>query len=392
MERRDFLRAGGLVVGPWLWPLATRAQRQPPLQSVRGNDANDPLGAALERLIPGLMREAGLPGLAMTVVREGKVAWQRGFGVKDRSANEPVDPATIFEAASVSKTVFAYAVLKLCEAGVIDLDTPLTRYTPERFLTGDPRLDLITARHVLAHTSGFQDWRSRADPLKIHFTPGEKFLYSGEGYFYLQSVVTHLRGRVDRERCARYEAGLEVCATDIDDYLKRTLLAPFRMDSSGYVLDDRWAPQAARPHDAQGRPLAQKQGNAISAARYASSGGLHTTVTDYARFLLEVVDPQPAQAHRLNKASLAEMLRPQIKLAGDQKIDGATSWALGWAIQERDTGNLIIHSGGQSGFRSLAMASVERKSGFIILTNGDSGGQVLNDPRLLDMLRGFLTS
>ena len=96
----------------------------------------------------------------------------------------------------------------------------LTTYTSDRFLDGDPRLDRITARHVLAHTSGFQNWRSAKDPLKIHFTPGEKYLYSGEGYSYLQSVVTQLTGRVDRSECATFEADVNVCATDIDAYLK----------------------------------------------------------------------------------------------------------------------------------------------------------------------------
>ena len=75
----------------------------------------------------------------------------------------------------MSKPVFAYAVLKLCEMGLLDLDTPLTRYTPERWVPNDPRLDLITARHVLSHTSGFQNWRASGTPLSIDFTPGARW-------------------------------------------------------------------------------------------------------------------------------------------------------------------------------------------------------------------------
>jgi hypothetical protein len=81
------------------------------------------------------------------------------------------------------------------------------------------------------------------------------------------------------------------------------------------------------------------------------------------------------------------MLRPQVKLGEDQKIDGASSWALGWAIQEKKNGNVIVHSGGQDGFRSVAMASVERKSGLIILTNGDNGGKVIYNETLGELLR-----
>ena len=87
-----------------------------------------------------------------------------------------MDNDTVFEVASVSKTVFAYAVMNSAN-GILGLDTPLTRYTSDRLLKGDPRLDLITARHVLSHTTGLQNWRSDDEPLTIHFTPGEKFSY-----------------------------------------------------------------------------------------------------------------------------------------------------------------------------------------------------------------------
>jgi hypothetical protein len=71
------------------------------------------------------------------------------------------------------------------------------------------------------------------------------------------------------------------------------------------------------------------------------------------------------------------MFRPQVKLSNDQRIDECTSWSLGWGIQERPTGNLIVHSGGQSGFRSLTMASLNKKSGFVAFTNGDNGGKLV---------------
>jgi CubicO group peptidase (beta-lactamase class C family) len=93
----------------------------------------------------------------------------------------------------MSKPVFAYAVMKLCEQRVLTLDTPLSRYTPYRFVD-DPRIGLVTARHVLSHRSGLQNWRSGEKPLGFDFTPGEKWQYSGKGYFYLQSVITRLTG------------------------------------------------------------------------------------------------------------------------------------------------------------------------------------------------------
>ena len=336
------------------------------------------------------MDEAIVPGLSIALVRDGKLLWRRGFGVKDSASKEPVDDDTLFEAASVSKTVFAYAALKLCEQGVLDLDVPLTKYAPRPFLEGDERLGLVTARHVLSHTGGFQDFRSRKEPLKIHFTPGEKFLYSGEGYYYLQTAVTHLTGRVDPNDCAQYEAGLQVCGTDIDSYLKRNLLVPFGMTSSGYLWNDTFAKHAARPHDVLGKAFAKRKQKPPDVARYASCGGLHTTASEYAKFLIEIVAPKKSDAFRLNKKSLQEMLRPQVKLPDNEKIDGADSWALGWAVQQRKTGNVIVHSGGQSGFRSLTMASVERKSGFIVLTNGDNGGRVFYHRAFVELMDRLL--
>ena len=87
-----------------------------------------------------MLDENFVPGLAIVLIRNGKVGWHRAFGIRDSESKKPVGDATIFEAASMGKPVFAYAVMKLCERGVLNLDTPLTRYTPERYLEGDPRL------------------------------------------------------------------------------------------------------------------------------------------------------------------------------------------------------------------------------------------------------------
>src|SRR5689334_23387033 len=84
--------------------------------------------AELERLVPDLMKQAGVPGASMAVIRDASVMWNRGFGVRDVATGAPVDDGTAFEAASVSKTVFAYAALQLCDRGTLSLDKPLTSY------------------------------------------------------------------------------------------------------------------------------------------------------------------------------------------------------------------------------------------------------------------------
>ena len=384
MRRRDFLVESSQAALCFSFlALATRAQGAQKSAELKDGAVWETLIGDLEKQVPKLMDEANVPGLSMAVIKDAKLFWRRAFGVKDTASKEPVDNDTVFEAASVSKTVFAYAVMKLCEKGVLGLDTPLTKYAPKPFLEGDPRLELITVRHVLSHTSGFQNWRSKDKPLQIHFTPGEKFRYSGEGYYYLQSVVTHLTGHVNPEMRSTYEAGLEVFATDIDQYMKANLFEPFGMRSSVYVWNDTLKNYAA-PHDPEGKPSAKRKSRATTAARYAAAGGLHTTPTDYAKFLIEIMNPKASDAFRLNKDSLAEMLRPQVK------INDSISQALGWQIRHTENGDFIMHGGGNPGFAAFVVASVERKSGLVIMTNGDNGYLVIDKLLLGEILHRFL--
>jgi CubicO group peptidase (beta-lactamase class C family) len=364
MRRRAFLLE---TIGLALVPACLRAQTPP-----RVPDAGR-LVAELEHEIPRTMADTRVPGLSIAVVRDAKLFWRRGFGVRRMGSRERVDHDTVFDAGSVSKTVFAYAVMKLCERGVIDLDTPLTRYSPLRILDGDQRLDLITARHVLSHSSGLQNWRSEREPLAIHFTPGERYLYSGEGYSYLQSVVTQLTGHVDSTRCGTYEAGVKVCATDFDAYMRENVLSPFGMASSGYVWNEKYERHVAAPHDAQGRPLERNKPTAIDAARYGAAGQLHTTPTDYAKFLIEILDPKPTDRFRLKKSTIAEMIRPQIK-GGDSPT---SSRALGWEVVHTDKDDVIVHGGDNAGFHAFAAACLGRRTGYIFMTNGDGGVDLL---------------
>jgi CubicO group peptidase (beta-lactamase class C family) len=369
LPRRTFLHASGrAIVGLSIVPLAgCSGQEATPTisQDNAAFGANTALIVDLEKRIPTLLAQTPtVPGVSMALVAEAKLLWRGAFGVKDFASKAPVDHETIFETGSVSKTVFAYAILKLCEKGVLDLDTPLTKYAPDRFLDGDPRLDLITARHILSHTGGFQNWRSKSDPLRIQFSPGARWDYSGEGYSYLQSVMTHLTGHVNRSDCRTFDDGVRVCATDFDAYMKAHLFLPLGMKSSGYLYQEGMA----RPHDNAGTMLDDRRATAMDAARYGSAGGFHATPTDYAQFLIELIDPRPSDAFRLSAASLQEMVRPQVK------VTDSLSWGLGWAIEHKQAdGDVISHGGDNPGFKAMTAASLDRKSAFVIMTNGDRG-------------------
>lgn len=352
-------------------------------KSFKGSAARSWLDATarIETRLPALMAELKVPGAAVAFIRDARLAGIRNFGVSNAATKTPVNDDTLFEAQSMSKPVFAYRVMKLQEVGVLNLDVPLTRYTPDIFVKDDPRLELVTARRVLSHTSGLPNWRSKDDPLRFEFTPGDRWKYSGEGYHYLQSVVTRLTGHVDTRFCDTFEEGYRVCATDFSEYMTAKVLRPFGMTSSTYLWSGSVSQHKATAYDQNGNPIDRAHNTAISVARYGAAGSLLTTARDYARFLIEVMAPKPADDYHLNPASLTEMLRPEVEVPGPVK----TSWALGWQVWHLDPGTLIAHGGDDTGFHSEAMFSPRNRSGFVILTNGDNGSSLIMNRLLVDL-------
>ncbi len=179
------------------------------------------------------MKDGEVPGLSIALIRDARVVWQRSFGVANSATNQPVIDDTIFEAASLSKPVFAYGVLRLVEKGKLDLDAPLVKYLPKPYVANDDRANLITARMVLTHTTGFPNW-SINQPLKTQFKPGERFSYSGEGFVYLQKVVEHLTGQL------------------LDQVMRKEVFEPLGMTSSSYVWMDKYENLKATGHDSAG--------------------------------------------------------------------------------------------------------------------------------------------
>lgn len=345
---------------------------------------SDPRVAALERLIREGMEKRDVPGVSIALIRDGRLFWTGGFGVRDRSSGAPVDADTVFSAQSMSKPVFAYRVMKLAELGVLDLDAPLTRYAAEPFVPDDPRLAQITARRVLSHTSGLPNWRSPDKPLRIAFEPGSQWSYSGEGYHYLQTVVTRLAGHADPDpaHCGTYEMGYRVCATDFGAYMEANVLRPFGMRHSGYVWTPALMRRVARRHDASGAPMPVASSTAIDVARYGSAGSLMTTAPDFARFLIEVMDPRPADRWRLRASSLRQMLEPVIAIPAPIKA----SWALGWQVWHLEKGDIVVHGGDDTGWHSQSGFSPQRRTGFVVLTNGENGLDLIGQDLLVPLV------
>jgi CubicO group peptidase (beta-lactamase class C family) len=330
---------------------------------VLGLTAQRPLSAshdssvrALQRDLPRWMEQGGIPGLSLALVRNGRTEWVGNFGVADRKSGRRVDDHTLFNAASLSKTVFAYAVLTLVDQGKLDLDTPLAHYYSEPVVR-DARLQQITARYVLSHRTGFPNWRPDGGELQIFFTPGERFSYSGEGMVYLQKVVETIEGK------------------PLDDVMRTLVFTPLGMTQSSYVWHPEWAADAATGYTTSGEAIPLTRTTRID--RSNAAGSLATTAHDYARFLEAVLNGRGLRA-----ATLRAMETPQI--AVDPTCTNCTDrvpatlstdlfWGLGWGIEQNASGKYLWHWGDNGIFKAYVVADVNRRSAVVLFDNSDTG-------------------
>ena len=230
---RCFYGVGGVLV---LVAVAMGVMGTPRLQAqVSSARSTRDVISRLENEVPGLMKQGGVPGMSIALIRDGKTVWLHGFGVKDKKTQEPVRTDTVFEAASLSKPVFTYGVLKLVDQGKLDLDIPLSSYLPKPYVP-DERVGKITARLVLSHRTGFPNWRGSDGLLPIYFSPGERFSYSGEGYIYLQRVVEQITGKT------------------LDVYMDEVVFRPLGMTNSSYVWRPSFDSLTATGYDSKGAP------------------------------------------------------------------------------------------------------------------------------------------
>lgn len=305
------------------------------------------------------MREGDVPGLSLALIRDGRVVWHRGFGVKNAATKEPVGDGTVFEAASLSKPVFAYAVLKLVDGGQLALDRPLSAYAPDAYAGDDRRAGLITARMVLEHTAGFQNEVAPGSTSKIYFTPGERFSYSGEGFLYLQRVVERITGE------------------PLDAFIRKAVFEPLGMTSSSFVWQERFDALKAYGHKASGEVVQRRR---PAAARAAS--GLHTTALDYAKFVAAVLN-----GTGLRRETAEQMLKGRVRLdegcsscvgRSPGRLSRTLSWGLGWGIERTEAGDAIWHWGDNNGeFHNFVIAYPGEKTGVVIFTNSGNGLSII---------------
>lgn len=329
------------------------------------------LGERIERVVPRSLAEHDVPGASIAVVRQGRVAWARGFGVADVRTGAPVTPGTRFQVASVSKPVAALAVLRLANELGVDPDAALVgRLGALRPRSRGPDPRGVTLARLLSHTAGLSvpgysglppdrplpwtlaslEGRSGdAGPVELAREPGSDVVYSGGGY----TVAQHWAETAGGE--------------DFAAIARERVLRPLRMKRSSFAQED--LPGDATGHTAGARPMPAYRYPELAAA------GLRATAPDLARFaaaFLPGPDRQPPGAGVIPYTIVDAMTRPAPATGGSR--------GLGFRLESLDDGTRIVrHSGSNRGWRSDLVILPGEDWAIAVLTNGDGGDAVAAD-------------
>jgi CubicO group peptidase (beta-lactamase class C family) len=269
-----------------------------------------PNGAAIDSEVSKVMTQTDTKGAAVAVIDHGKVSYVHAYGIRNANG-DPLTTDTIMYGASLTKTVFAYTVLQLVDQGKLKLDTPIKddldeplpsygpdpvfpdKYGPYKDLADDPRWEKITPRMCLTHSTGFSNfWFIEPDhKLHIHFEPGTRFSYSGEGFILLQFVIEH----------GRQAQGLGL---DVGD-LTKVNFDRLGMTRTSLVWHDGLDTNVADGWNDLGQPQAHEKRSKVRAA-----GSMNTTISDLSKFTAALV-----RGDGLSAASHDEMTKPRLHIA-----------------------------------------------------------------------------
>jgi CubicO group peptidase (beta-lactamase class C family) len=365
----------------------------------------------LVRDLPRLMRIAGVPGAAIAVVGGGRVAWSGSFGVKNILTRDPVREDTLFEAASMTKPVFAYVVMRLVDEKRLDLDKPLALYRRPANLGDDPNLERITARHVLGHSTGLPNWAS--GPLVTGSAPGSTYTYSGEAFIWLQLVVETIMGMgLGSVMQAKLfgPAGMSRSSFGWDQAIARSVV----FGHSGPPEGERTLPpQPTRELGDRLLRVASQRRKPIASWTYEdsvaamgeidpdtppsthdllvnSAGGLLMTASDYAKFMLLMTDRPERAAWEISDAARQAMLTPQLDVRGRDISRG-----LGWELEQSSAGPLFQHSGSNYGiFKTLGVGDARSGRAIVVFTNGANGNalaaRIVRQATGIDLLKSLV--
>ena len=339
---------------------------------------NIPTSAAIDAEVHKAMSETHTKGLAVAVIDEGKVRYVQAYGVRN-AKSDPLTMDTVMYGASLTKTVFAYTVMQLVDRGKLDLDAPIKdilekplasyddgspafaeRFGPYKSLAADPRWEKITPRMCLTHSTGLRNfWFAEPDrKFHIHFEPGTRYSYSGDGFVLLQFAIEH----------GRKAEGLGVSVGDLTkanfDRLGMTRTSLIWRDDFSSNLADGWNDQGkTQEHDQR--------------SKVRASGSMDTTILDIAKFAAALV-----RGDGLSPAARAEITSPQLHIttahqfplflpelpAKEQRKDLYAG--LGVVVFDGPQGH-GFYKGGHDGITGNTMVCIEASKRCVVLLAND---------------------
>lgn len=290
----------------------------------------------LDSFILDQMDSLKIPAISIAVIQNGRIAYYKATGVKNYKG-ESIDSNTVFEAASMTKPVFAYAVHRLVQRGLLDPDTPLYRYYAYDDIDYDDRYKLITARNVLSHTSGFPNWRGGGgSELTIRFDPGTQYGYSGEGFEYLGLVVKH---RLNKR---------------VEDIVDDEVLHPLQMNNAFLVKN-----QYILDHIADGMRDNVEWGWNNRTYRPNVAYSLCTEAREYAKFVMQLM-----RENQSPQSVSTQMSVPQ------KEIEPGKWACLGIFMEETKYGPKYGHSGNNNNrFNSNFEFYKDKDLGYVFFMN-----------------------
>lgn len=311
-----------------------------------------------------LLENHKVPGAAIAIVHNGKIVLTKGYGLKDVKNNLPVKQETVFQIASISKSLTAWGVMKLVEQGKIDLDAPVDNYLSRWDLPESEynKAD-VTIRRLLSHTAGLSlhgypgihpnnQLPSLEESLSgktggvgkvyIKYRPGSRFSYSGGGYTLLQLVIEEVSGK------------------KFEDYMEEEIILPLEMKNSSFVCNESILNKTAIGYTVNGKELP----NYLFTAKAAA--GLYTTVSDMAKWICATIE-----GYREDEESRAVLDSQTLNLMFTPVKD---KYGFGYVIDNLPNGEKFInHSGGNAGWKAFHGSLLDRGNGIVILTNSDRG-------------------
>lgn len=357
------MRAGAiLAIGMWLAASPITAQSDHTEWAISA-------AASLEAQAPGLLTRLNMASLSVAVLEEGRVAYTQAWG--QASPGQIATSNTLYNVASLAKPVSAEVAMRLIATGRIGLDEAMSAYWVDPDLAEDPRASRLTPRLVMSHRTGLPNWRADdGGVLKFDREPGESFGYSGEGFEWLARFIESKTG------------------TPFEELAQTLVFAPSGMNDTAYTRRPWFSGRLAAPYDADMAALTPQ-----IAEKYVASDDLITTPTDYAQFMIGILNQQGLTPALYRERQKIQTARPKAACATDAATVCASEdgFGLGWESLLIDGRRFLMHTGMDEGTFTFAYFELETGKGLVLFTNSSNGWKaVLPVLQLTNADQGFV--